>query len=304
MDINQVAQHSGSIRQVFPLVSAISATSPAQTIGLPAIRPSPRGREQASQRREEALQLMQAQRAETLSELEEAYRRQLIATANSEAVTMTSELSEKVRARADAAVDQIAGIINATAPQRGRVIARLALLAGWPDKGGLRFAPIARTSVIAEQWKKEAAELRKNLLALDAQLGKQIDTIVDADRQLTESERADLAKRIKTSISVADERARARAGERLRTTGRMTLPTLLTRSARALPGQPASSLTVPGTLVAWNPAQYPPPMPAPVEAFAERLNIWLRIHGYKLAAGHARGVPDMTGEFIVWNNHP
>ena len=242
MDVNQAAQHSGSIRLVFPLVNAVSANAAAQTIGLPAIASSRRGREQASQRREEALQLMQAQRADTLAELEEAYRRQLIAAANAEAVTMTSELSDKVRARADAAVEQIAAIINTTAPQRGRVIARLALLAGWPDKGGLRFVPIARKSVIEEQWKKEADELRKNLLALDAQLGKQIDAIVDADRQLTESERADLATRIKTSISVADEKARARAGERLRATGRMTLPPLggilkLTKYLELLPAK-------------------------------------------------------------------
>ncbi len=95
VDVNQATQHSGAIRLVFPVVNAVSAAAPQQSIGLPAIRPSPRGREQASQRREEALQLMQAQRAETLSELEEAYRRQLIATANSEAVVLTSDFQKK-----------------------------------------------------------------------------------------------------------------------------------------------------------------------------------------------------------------
>lgn len=303
VDVRQATRYTTALRLTYPAIAAVSAETPAQALSMPAIAPPTRGRVQAEARREEALQLMRQQSEEILSALEDAYLRELTSKARAEGLRLTAEIAARIRFRADVVAEQISSLISVNAPERGRVIVRLALLAGWPDTGGLHFVPIAHTSVVEEQWKKEADDLRKRLFAMNTKLESELDALLTAERKLTDTERAQLARQIAESLKNAEAEAITRARRRISATGREKPPSLLLQSL-PLKGEAARFASVPGTRAAVSPPPSPPNLPLPVDTVQARLNIWLRLRGYKLASGPARSVPDKTGEFIAWNNRP
>lgn len=302
MDTNQAAKAIAFTPTPWIEVKPINSAAAPATINLPSTRPSNRGRELSERRRREALAEMKSQREDILVQLENAYSAELTAQAKAFEADLAAELGGKIRERADIAAEGISSIIQSTAQIRGRLAARLTLLAGWPDKGGYKFVPIARTSAVEPAWKAETEQVRKELVELDTEINKKIQAAVDAFHTVSANEKSTIAQRIKTAYSDASREAAVRARNRISTTGRERLPTLLSASANLLHGQPAASVTLPGTQIAVPPMTRVAAVPAPVVALRTRLDIWLRIRGYKLAAG-PRGVQDKTEEFINWMNH-
>lgn len=284
-------------------VDGISAAEAGVLAVIGGFSPSVKGRELRQERREEALETIQAQRASTLQDLTEAYAADLRARAATEIATLGANIAEARRGRAGLAVEAISLLVGAKADERGRIVARLALLAGWPDSGGSRFVPIARTSVVEPLWKAEASLMRDELAELDKQVEAQIDAVLERYEARYTAEKEDLAEAAKAKYRMAAEEAERRAFARMSSTERQSLPRLLTESMAPLPDIGATSLTIPAAQAAAQAPRSPAALPEPLEAITARLNIWLRVRGYKLAAGPTLA-PDKTGEFIAWSRRP
>jgi hypothetical protein len=261
-------------------------------------------RQVISARRADALGLLQEQLRDTQTKLEEAYRVQLRAAARTLAADLRESLREKADAASEASIAAIAAILEQSAEVRGPKVVRLALLAGWPDDGRndfVRFA--AQRGPVEESWDAEANRLRQELEDHDLLVTRRVEAILSQFQGMLDTERATNEARIQEEIRRADEQAARLARDRFSETAKLTLPRLLGTGSDVIAGRGETTLTIPGAKGESVPSARPRPFPVPYEALRSRLDIWLRIRGYKLAA-RPDGVTDRTGEFIAWINQP
>jgi hypothetical protein len=255
-------------------------------------------------RRADALTLLQEQLRDTQTKLEEAYRVQLRAAARSLAADLRESLRERADEASEASIAAISGILENSAEVRGPKVVRLALLVGWPDDGRSNFVRFAsQRGPVEESWDAEAERLRAELEEHDAWVSRQIEAILSQFQGIIDTERATNEARIQEEIRRADEQAARLARERFAETAQLTLPRLLGTGRDVIAGREATTLTLPGAVGEEVRSERPGPMPVPYDALRSRLDIWLRIRGYKLASS-PEGVSDRTGEFIAWINQP
>jgi len=288
----------------WPDISADAVSVPATTMTLPGVPASVVDRAVVAARRADALALLQEQLRDTQSKLEEAYRVQLRAAARLLAADLRESLRERADSASEASIAAISAILERSAETRGPKVVRLALLAGWPDDGRNNFVRFAaRPGPVEESWDAEADRLRAELKEHDDWVTRQIEAILSQFQGMIETERATNEARVQEEIRRADEQAARLARERFAETARMTLPRLLGTGNDVIAGREATVLRMPGAEGEAIKAEPPGPFPPSYEALRSRLDIWLRIRGYKLASG-PEDVSDLTGEFIAWINHP
>lgn len=288
----------------WPNIGADAPSIAAVTVTLPGVPASVVDRAVVAARRADALALLQAQLRDTQAKLEEAYRVQLRASARLLAADLRESLREHASEASEASIAAISRILEASAETRGPKVVRLALLAGWPDDGRsdfVRFA--AQRGPVEESWDAEAERLRTELEEHDAWISRQIEAILSQFQGMLETERATNEARIQEEIRRADEQAARQARERFSETAKLTLPRLLDTGRDVIAGREETVLNIPGAQGETVRADAPGPFPIPYDALRSRLDIWLRIRGYKLATG-PEGVSDRTGEFIAWINQP
>ena len=288
----------------WPETSTSSVAVPSTTMTLQGVPSSVVNRAIVASRRAEALQLLQSQLIDTQRKLEEAYRLQLGSAARLLAADLRESLRERSNEASEASIEAISLILNNSAAIRGPMVVRLALLAGWPDDGRsdfVRFA--AQKGPVEESWDAEAERLRREIKENDDLVTEKIEAVLAQFQGILATERASNEARIQEEIRKADEQAARIARERFAETARMTLPRLLRDDADFIAGREATTLTVPGVQGESLRGERPGPFPIPYEVLRSRLDIWLRIRGYKLAAG-PQDVMDRTGEFIAWINQP
>ncbi len=117
------------------------------------------------------------------------------------------------------------------------------------------------------------------------------------------TERATNQQRIQEETARADAEAAELARQRFAQTAQLTLPRLLSEKSESIGGHGTTTVVIPGASSESETAEEPTPLPVPYDVLQSRLELWLTIRGYKLAAGPGRA-PDKTGEFIAWTNHP
>ena len=252
-------------------------------------------------RRAEAAALLEDQKAEALSRFISAYRAQLLAAARVTAASLESDLAERTDARAEQAIDATYSLVTQNVDKRAKILARLALLTKWPELVQLNFFPIARTSAVRDKWDAESNQLREDLSALDRSVSERIDAILSGNRALFDAESKELARRIQSEFDKAETEAVEKARQRLASSDRR-IPNLLTLRQDVLHPSAGGALTIPAVAFDEPPIPEPEALPPPSDAIRTRLNIWARIHGYKLGRG-PDGAADKTGEFIAWINH-
>jgi hypothetical protein len=271
-----------------------------QSVFLPAEAASDRGREEAEFKRAKALAIMRAERDAVVEELASAYRHELEARAKVAETALRELLAEHTKNASEQFVESISAAILSEVGRRGHLVARLALLAGWPDDGKSNFERFARTGQPEKDWEAEAATVRGELRELDARVDTVIRGILENSRLYLESERAAIGNRIKQLYeSIAGEAAK-RVSARLRERAAQVGPSLLSRAAGELPSHPATSVSLPAVGASAVAGDAPPIVGMPAHVLLHRLNTWLRVRGYILVRNRA-AAEDRTGEFIAWN---
>lgn len=280
------------------------AGSAPTTAAIPGFSSSVIDRTVVSNRRADAQELLAAQLRDTQEKLEAAYRVQLRASARVLAADLRESLRERATEGSEASISAISSILESSAAVRGPIIVRLGLLVGWPDDGRSDFVRFAsRRGPVEEAWDAEIVRLRKELEEHDLWVTKRIEAILSKFDQMLATERASNEQRILEETRRADAEAAELARKRFAQTAQLTLPRLLSEETELISGQGATTLAIPGASGESVVVAEPTPLPIPYEVLRSRLELWLRIRGYKLSAGPGRG-SDKTGEFIAWTNHP
>nr|MBA3726102.1 hypothetical protein [Armatimonadota bacterium] len=307
VDVQKAARSLAVVTPAGEASVSLSGSLPAATVALSALQPSDRGREAAARRRGDAVALMGTQIEAALVRLENIYRTQLEAIARSTAASKRTEFANDLLDRAESTRRGVEAIMLTHVDERGDVLGRLALLAKWPlrplhEPQLLNFFPIADRSAVEGQWQREMDRLSERLGVIDQQIEAQIGPML-AEYDKYGKDRAGEIELVEgQELASAKAEASRRANERIRTASRGDLPELLDVRAGALPGQPAVSANIPAAAFRAEPIPKPAALPPPMNAVRSRLNIWLRIQGYKLARW-PREAPDRTGDFIAWINH-
>ena len=267
---------------------------------LPEIPPSDRGREQTALRRNEALSLMETERTETLNKLEAAYRLELRAGAIGKANAEEEAFHERARKRIDDAIESISEWIREIAAERGRLAVRYTLAISRKARSGMPKS-VSGADAAAKRLRAEVDSLLEQMARLDQELDRRITGLLTEVQTRNEAEKARLAESKQAQIRQADELARQKAEKRLMETGRLELPDLLDAGASSLPGQPERRLSLTPAEASLPTARKLRTLQLSEDVLSARLNIWLRLHGYKLADGRETG-RDKTGEFLDWIN--
>jgi hypothetical protein len=288
----------------WPTLATTSLAVASGVVSLPGLASTVVDRSVVAERRREARDLLQDQLQQTQSKLEEAYRVQLQAKVRALQADLRAALRDTVTEQSERSIEAISQILQASADVRGPIIVRLGLLAGWPDDGRSDFVRFAsQKGPVEEAWDAEARRLRAELEEHDAFVSRQVLAVLSNFDQMLEADRAANLARIEEARKQAEAQAAQMARERFAETARLTLPKLLDENPTVLPGLPATTLTIPGSSEATVRSAPPSQFPIPTDVLKSRLEIWLHVRGYRLAAGPGLA-PDMTGEFIAWINQP
>jgi hypothetical protein len=266
-----------------------------------AVEPSPRGQSEIVDRRLEAIRLMDREFASLIRDLEENFRRIILIDAEAEVAALRRTLSGSIRERADAAMEEISELIRRDAPERARMIVRAALFVGWPKIRGYSEDELRRSWLLRE-WDAEGRRLHTLIAERELELAAHIEDVLARTNSLNAEEAASLEQEVKEILQRADSRARALAEDRIRQTNREKLPELLEGNGLERHRQPSESVAVDGISIQlrrgdsveknnWEPL------------LEQKLDIFLRVRGYKLASGPAHA-PDKTAEFIAWLKNP
>ncbi len=273
-----------------------------QSFGIPGVAPSMRGKESAEGRREGALALMEREFLELQNELEENYRRVVLVEAEAEVNSIRRSLSGAIRARADAAMEQISQVVRDRTPNRARMIVRAALLVGWPTVRGYSEEELSRSRLLRE-WSSEGRELHAKIREDEAETDRRIEAILAQVRELNLGEGVRIESEVRAILSRADSRAAEMVRDRLRETNRAALPPLLDSNRLSLEPQPPEELHVEAVDASMAESQTFIRDEQRNGVLAAKLDIFLRVRGYKLAAGPHFG-PDKTAEFTSWLRNP
>lgn len=288
--------------------TVLANTSAGQTIvvapysiGIDAVEPSPRGSSAIIDRRSEAIRLMDREFADLIRDLEENFRRIILMDAESEVAALRRSLSGSIRERADAAMEEISVLIRRDAPERARMIVRAALYVGWPKIRGYSEDELRRSWLLRE-WDAEGRRLHTLIAERELELSTQIESVLARSNSLNAEEAASLEQQVKEILQRADSRAKALVEDRIRQTNREKLPELLEGNGLERTRQPSESVPVGGTAIQLSRGDSIEKSNW-VSLLEQKLDIFLRVRGYKLASGPAHA-PDKTAEFIAWLKNP
>lgn len=188
------------------------------------------------------------------------------------------------------------------ASDRAPQVARLALLAGWPDPDPKSTTSTEDLRPLAKQRLEEMEAIRKSLTALEAQFDRQVSAILAAVEDQTGVEAAAIRLKIELQRADMDRRANTEAQSQVRRQVSDLGLRLIAPAPVAVAGSPPHRKVVAGM---------PSPKPGPEivstgvlstlddrrRILQQELSIWAGIHRYAIVS---EGAPDATQEFIRW----
>jgi hypothetical protein len=209
--------------------------------------------------------------------------------------------SEAERRQYERANDLIREEFERLAAERAPLLARLAVLAGFPDPNPRSVPPETPLGNVSQQRFDEAKKLREELRRLDASFDELVETILGAVEDVSALDRAATRVKIELYKAELDRRAEREAREEVQQAVR-TLQLRLADSAKiVLPAVPERRVEL---------AAQKPLSPAPLvrsegvlqgkadrrQLLEHQLRIWLGLNRYALAD---RG-RDVTEDFQRW----
>lgn len=209
--------------------------------------------------------------------------------------------TELEKAQYAAANLKVRAAFEALAAQRMPRVARLALLAGFPDPNPRSDAPSERLGNVSQQRFDEAKRIREELNVLDADFEKVVKQVVEETAAGLSQKQTEMLIQIEEFKIQKDLQAEKEAADQVTAAREVMRMQLADRDVTEAPAIPARSLTIPGN---------PPMAAAPKVTFdpiftdraflRKRLKaqarIWLGLNGYS----EMRGARDATAEFLAW----
>lgn len=255
-----------------------------QTKAVEAVREEIRRQQEATRRRLE--RQIRALYETEIRAKEAELRRALAATE----ATQQETLSRAIRT-----------LFEAYANERAPLLARLSVLAGFPDPNPNSEPPPPTTGAVTRQKFEEAERIRRQMSLLQAKFLADVQELVnETDLSLSDA-RLRLLRDLEEFRTELDLRAE-REARRLVTDAAREMQLELTRLGRlTVPGTPSESLTIPPSpaLTPIPQVTYDPKLfgeAARREPVMAELHIWLGLQRYRL---DSKG-PDRTDEFIAW----
>jgi hypothetical protein len=231
------------------------------------------------------------------TELVNAYTRELAVEASALVKQRRDALDRRLRDAFDRTMQLVSNLVARSAPDRARLIVRVALISGWPD-ARKRSDEEVRRSAVLQQWEREAEDLRARIAAHDQEVDQELNTLLAADAAMTSAERSQIAREVRDILDRVEGEAKRLAAERIADTNRAALPDLVGRIEERPAVHPGKRIDIPAASARMGSATVPDlaALPEDVSAY---LDIYIRVHGYKLARTPL-GAEDKTSEFIAW----
>lgn len=215
------------------------------------------------------------------------------------------DLLEPARTEAaEAARTRLREIFEEYADQRGPLVTRIALIAGFPDPDPNSKRQPVSDSPLIQQRAEEAKQLRTQIADLEKTYN---DTVTELLRNVDRESDIELT-RIKASMELArnkaEQRAREDAAKQARSIEKSVGPSLAFEGDTVLPA--VAGQNMPSKIIASKPLQpQVSPLSIPdtevirMQRLQDELDIWLAINGYRQAESREKA-SDRTSEFIEW----
>jgi hypothetical protein len=272
---------------------------PSQSEFLQQVEPSHVTQRETDKKRLQALAVVEAEKNRLLNGLTKAYETELRSAVAIFASNLESGRRLKAKKLSEETINKISDIVKQNALQHGLLIAELAQLVGWPDSANLIVKPYGNDPMAIQKLTETVDELRETITTISSKTTDQIDKILLEETSLNKEERLQIKAQIETAYKEATVEAGRLAKKKLDTIAAFSFFDVLEETSGILRMQPARHMTLPRMSVAFGNAPDRRPPKIPKSVLEGRLNIWLRLHGYKLSDG-AQNAPDLTGEFVTW----
>lgn len=209
-------------------------------------------------------------------------------------------LNPALAAEADKARQKQLELFHKYADDKGFRLARLTLLAGFPDPDPKSLNPKPEFA-IAKRFREEADRIRKELVKIDADYDAAVRQIFSELQGSHDQTLTNLKAKFVEAKGAAEEKAKAEATRQMARLNRAFGQTLAEEREVSVPGQPGKTLQAPTIDVR---AQLPKihPDPAPFDrkgAIRNQLTIWEAVKGYRIVTSSG-GSRDGTSEFLEW----
>lgn len=253
---------------------------------------------EAGQRAEAVMALLRQQTEQTLASLTEAYERRAMVESAGEIAELRARLRRTLTELDSELMETAEQTVRARAPERGRLLARLAFLAGFPVSRPRR-SNVPWSSALDAEWAREVAELKKRIDSWDDETYALLDRMVSQHHEGREAVRAAVSAQIRELRESAREKASRDVSALLGAGGEASLGGLIADNPS--PSRRASEVTadVPPLTVRLSKPEVGDRFVPASDRLDGLLDIFLRVHGYKLAGSRSAG-RDATGEFIAW----
>lgn len=217
------------------------------------------------------------------------------------------DLAREFRAKRDALNqgkdDEFVAVTNALrdrfmtyANQRGPLVARLALLADFPDSDPRSLRPSDPKQRIEAERIAEAKSMRSKIAALDQTYRVETDSFLAAVDVRYRGRLGELERELEAGRKAAEIRAEAAARKQLQDA--VAISSILEKQTITnLPSEPSRSVTVPGSSKGLDvKVKSHSPLPS-VLSNQDELEVWAATHNYTLTKGKGRNA---TQEFLKW----
>lgn len=253
---------------------------------------------EAGARAAAVLALLREQTDYTLASLTEAYERRALMESAADVAELRARLRRSLAEFDQRLLENAERIIRSRAPNRGRMLARLAFIAGFPPSRS-RKSPIPWATALDSEWAREAADLKQQIEAWDDETYHLLDRMVAQHHDSRDAVAAAVRAQIRDLHESVRERASREVAALLGDGGQASLGDLIADNPPPASSASAVSVEVPPLPLRSPMFAAPPQEERPPDALPGRLGIFLRVHGYKLARSSRAG-RDATGEFIAW----
>lgn len=200
---------------------------------------------------------------------------------------------------AEAARKQKLSLFRKYAEDKGFRLARLALLAGFPDPDPKSQNPMP-THAIAKQFRTEADQIRKELVQIDRDYDAAVESILRALEGSKDELLTSLRAKFGVAKAEAEDRANREAEIEMARLNKAFGQTLAEEREITVPGTPGRTLPAPApSTLAKLPKLDPVPGEDRSSAIQDQLTIWQAVKGYRMVTSRSAG-RDGTSEFLEW----
>ncbi len=248
--------------------------------------------------------LIRRNRIKAYRELEARLREVYVAEVQRAEQDQVDALAPAKTAAAEAARVKLRTIFEDYAVQRGPLVTRIALIAGFPDPDPHSRRPPVEDSPVVQKRLDEAKSLRAQIAELDTAYSATVASLLAGVDKESDADLTRIKAGMELARTQAEQKAKVDAAKQARSIESSIGPSLASEGDTVLPAVPGRS--IPGRSVATKALQ---PQVSPVaisndevarmQQLQDELAIWLAINGYRQAESR-KDAPDRTSVFIEW----